>query len=186
MSTSATALIVALTLWLAACDTRSTRRSSFPPAPPAPTAPTATPAPAPRRDGDLWTLTTTLRTVTGGDACGLTSTPGETVRWDMTLTLLGGGAVNIIVADERDPADHYHYTGVIDRDTLTMADDGHPAAMLCNGTRVDMVTESRVHGTFVGDGHTLLAEERVTARLSSGQTLTWLYEWRASWPRTGG
>ena len=104
----------------------------------------------------------------------------------MTMTLLGGGKVNVIVADERDPTDRYEYTGVIDRDTLTMADGGHPGALLCNGARVDIQTESRIEGTFVGDGHTLLAEERVTARLASGQTLTWLYEWRASWPHSGG
>ena len=181
MTTSATALIVALALWSAACDTPSTQRSPFSLAP---TAPTATPAPAPRRDGDLWTLTTTLRAVTGG--CGLTYAPGKTVQWLMTLTLLAGGAVNVVVADERDPTDRYEYTGVIDHDTLTLADGGHPGALLCNGRRVDIETESRVVGTFVGDGHTLLAEERVTARLASGQTLTWLYEWRASWPHSGG
>ncbi len=135
--------------------------------------------------GQRWSLTTTLTAVTGGDACGVTFTPGRTVPWLMTLTLLGGGEVNVIVADERDPTDRYEYTGVIDRDTLTMAEGRHPGAMLCNGTRVDIETESRVEGTFADDAHTLLAQERVTARLPSGQRLTWFYEWRASWQYGG-
>ena len=180
MTTSARALVVVLTSWSVACDTQSTQRSPFPTAPTA--APTAAPAPAPPRlGGERWTLTTTLTAVTGGDTCGLTLTPGRSARWHLFLSRLADNRAAVVIANQQN-ANARHKTGFLAGDELAVTDGGHLDAIQCNGTHVAMDIESRVLGTIVDDGHALVGEEVATARLASGQTLTWFYEWRATFP----
>ena len=180
MTGSARALFVVLTSWSAACDTHSTGSSPFSPAP---TAPTATPAPPPPRlGGERWTLTTTLTAVTGGDACGLTFTPGRSGRWLLFLSRLADSRATVVIADQQNANARHEYAGTLSGDELAVTDGGHLDAMQCNGTYVAMDIESRVSGIIVDDGHALVGEEVATARLASGQTLTWLYEWRATFP----
>ena len=143
----------------------------------------AAPAPVPPRlGGEAWTLTTTLTAVTGGDGCGLTFTPGRSARWHLYLVRLADSRVTAVVAEQQDSTARHEYAGTLAGDELSLTDEGSHDAMLCNGTRVDADLESRVSGTIVDDGHVLVGEEVATARLASGPTLTWHYEWRATFP----
>jgi hypothetical protein len=98
------------------------------------------------------------------------------------LTRLADSRATVVIADQQDGAARHEYAGTLAGDELAVTDGGHHDAMLCNGTSVFMDIESRVSGTIVDDGHALVGEEVATARLASGQTLTWLSEWRATFP----
>jgi hypothetical protein len=73
------------------------------------------------------------------------------------------------------------YAGTAVGEEFTAARAGRNyGSIFCNGVRFDVSSDSQVSGRFSDDGRTLTATEVGSARLTSGETLTFRSDWSAS------
>jgi hypothetical protein len=123
----------------------------------------------------------TLRGFSGPEACVAFTTHmmvGQTSYWRL-LTERSGDFLQVVVQDPDDPSAQLQYQGTISAGAFTAATDAIAGATLCGGTRVEVNAAHRVSGRVRDDGGALDAEEVQTLQLSSGETLTLYYDWKA-------
>ena len=161
-----------LALISAACGSSA----SVSPAAPTPAAPSA-PAPLPLTEH--WLLTVTLSSYAEPETCKEYET-AERIGQSTTLSMSvgrSGTSIHVVVFDPEEPEYHADYTGTVVDDVVTASITGS-GRTTCNGQQLWFDTERRLSGRFSGDG-VLTAEEVQVTRQSSGQTLTYHYDWRA-------
>jgi hypothetical protein len=172
-------LVLALAPATVGCDGHSTALLTTPTVVPS----VATP-PAATVTGQLWSLTTTLRTATGPQGCAVDLSHmhlGQSSNWLMTIER-SGESLHLVVSDIRDPAYRYEYEGTLVADVFAAAIPNPSGAGYCGerGGRVEFSAETHVSGRFSGDGHSLTAEQVDSLRFNTGETLSLRYDWSAT------
>ena len=167
-----TTIGLVLILGVAACN-----RHSLPP-----TAPTSAQAPPPKPTvaAERWTLTATLRSITGPEACISDTarlTVGQSFFWLMAIER-SGESIHLSVSEADDPSDRLgDYDGTVVEDVLTGAIKSVSGTNpVCGQGRA----ESHVSGRFSTDDRALTAEDVKSLQFSSGETLRAYYEWSAA------
>jgi len=130
--------------------------------------------------GERWNLTARVRSIDGPDACvsdAARSTIGQTFSWLITIQR-SNDAIHLSVADAEDPSDRFdEYDGTVVEGVLTAAIKSLTGTnSLCGQGRA----ESHVSGRFSGDGGVLTAEDVRSFQLSSGEKISFYYDWSAA------
>lgn len=152
-----------------------------------PTAPTLTESPAavpPAPDPAVvlrWNLTSTLKSMNGPELClsSWAEDVGESFDWLLETRRTDDHAIQLVY-DVGNPEVNENYAGTVVVNEFSAASAPSPGALLCNGQRLDFTAEGHVSGHFSEDGRELSAEELYSLRLTSGETLNFRYEWRAT------
>jgi len=147
-----------------------------------PTAPTSAQSPAsgPTVAGERWTLTATVKTIIGPEACisdAARMTIGQSFSWLLSIER-SGESIHLSVSDADDPSDRLgEYDGAVVEGVLTAAIKSITGTnRLCGEGRA----EGHVSGRFSGDGRALTAEDVRSFQLSSGETTRAYYDWSAA------
>lgn len=77
---------------------------------------------------------------------------------------------------------YVEYAGDVADGEVSAASPVETGHIVCSGVRFDYAAEGRVRGHFSESGRSLMAEEVFVLRLTSGETLTFAYEWSATQP----
>ena len=128
--------------------------------------------------GGYWLLTATLTSVAGPPVCFLGRVAVGT-RLDRLLDVQLNGEGITLLYDVRDyPIDQLELVGAVHGDRFEAATSwlGYQP---CGGVRVDYEFDSYVTGALAEDGRTILASERWTYRLNSGEVVVLWFAWEA-------
>ena len=143
-----------------------------------PTAPSH--APEPTIAGERWNLTTTFTTFTETQGCAVYKTYiGQSTYWSMSVDRTGE-SIHLVLSDPDDPNGRIDYSGTVVADVFTAASQNSIDGRVCGGSQVALAAERRVSGHFSKDGHALAAQEAVSTRLGSGETLVFYFDWSAA------
>ncbi len=149
-----------------------------------PTAPTPTPSSQPTLAGGQWNLTTTLSAATGPAGCVVDISHfhvGDSYRSWVLEVQRSGQAAHLVYFDFFNPSDRYEFDGAVVGGVLEVPLRTGSSAGYCGqkGGRVEFSFEGYVSGRFSEDGSTLTAEEFQSLRLTSGEAITFHYDWVA-------
>jgi hypothetical protein len=89
---------------------------------------------------------------------------------------------HLVVYELRAPYERSEVDGTVIADVLTAAMEASGSGYyVCGGSNVDVVREEHhVSGRFSGDGRALTAEDVMSLHLTSGETVTYRYDWSAT------
>lgn len=153
-----------------------------------PTAPTSTASPAPvppRPDpglvaGERWNLTTTLTSLSGPEVCWAPRTNiGRSIDWLMAIQR-SGQSIHLLYDVRNYPSDHVEHVGTVVANDFTASSESWPGSFMCGEARSDYRFEANVSGRFSADGRTLTAAEVWSYRLTSGETVSFHFDWNAT------
>lgn len=171
---TATGIVAVLLVQLCvACD-KASPVAPIPSAPP----PTLAPAPIPPREGEEWTLTSVLTSITRPARCG----PSDTLRmvYDMLLTVeRAGNSIHFIASAISNRSDAYEYTASLTGTEFSGGGTTPSGYVLCGEARSDH-SEDRLTGRFAPDGQTLTAVEEMVFHVGEGDSVTYHFEWNAT------
>lgn len=178
--TTKTAIVfVVLAPFAAACGSGVGAVTS-PTAPAAATPVAATPVTPPSQH---WSLTTTLKSVAGPELCSdfverAATRTGTSTDWSMVIQR-PGESIRVINTDPADPREQWQYDGAVAGDAFSVKSPSSSGWLVCRGTKVPYSEQDSITGRFEDDGRKLSGEEVDAYGLPSGETVTYLYAWRA-------
>jgi hypothetical protein len=107
--------------------------------------------------------------------------PGTSADWLMTVER-SGESIRLMVSDLQNPAEREEYDGTVKSDVLTVPVEVSSSAGYCGarGGRGEYQSQSELVGRFSDQGQVLTADEVYALRFTSGETLTYRLEWRAT------
>jgi hypothetical protein len=130
-----------------------------------------------------WTLTTSLKSVTGPELCSdfvgnASAKTGTSADWSMIIQR-AGDSIRVINSDPADPSEHSQYDGVVEGEAFSVKSLPFSGLLVCRGTRVPYSEVDAITGRFEGEDRRLIGEEVDSYGLPSGETVTYLFAWRA-------
>jgi hypothetical protein len=182
--------VVLLLISASACSGGNRTTTSPSPMPTAiPTAPTSSAAAAPvpaQIPGERWNLTVVFRSVSGSPAACV-SRYSEYLRlsYDWLMAIQRSGESMVLIYDVGNVGEgltQYTGTAVGKEFTAARATGNGNGRIFCSGGQTfDARSDSsQVSGRFSDDGRTLTATEVGSYHLTSGETLTFQFDWTAS------
>ena len=150
-----------------------------------PVAPTPPAAPVPASQpvalqGDLWDLTSTLRSV-AGDVCGIYApTIGRSIDWIMVVERTAT-SVRLLYDVRNYPTDHVEYASPLTGDAFEgVSTYGFGWPQRCGGRQYQWSGSGHVAGQFSADGRTISGREEWNYATASGDEQRLFFDWTAT------
>jgi hypothetical protein len=127
--------------------------------------------------GPRWALARAFKSVT----CQICSagSPKAGSSFNLLMTIEHSGeSVRLTLTVE--PSEPWYYDGATAGDAFAATAPSYSVASMTGDPQFDFVSDDHVSGHFSEDGRTLTGEEAAAYRYTSGEVLTFYYEWRAT------
>ena len=158
------------------------RVSAWPtaPAPVTASSPSAQPVPATFAavPGPWWTLTRAFKSVTCQICSAGSPTPGSSFNWWMAIEH-SGESLHLTVTDRVEP-ESSSYDGTLVAASFAVTGPSYSYCTSSIPCETETVVTDHVSGHFSEDGRTLTGEEAQAHRFSTGEVITFNYEWHAT------
>lgn len=129
--------------------------------------------------GERWTLTTTLRSVSGPNVCWVPAANiGKSADWLMAIRR-SGESIHLTYDVRNFPFPDVNHAGKVAAHEVVATSEGWTGAFACGDVRYEFRFEANVVGRFSADGGALTGKEVWSYRLTSGETVRMHFDWSA-------